>query len=118
MTKFTMERGRFEGLMTKYLQTENGRTFLAAYLRLHPVKAEPVDSARQEQQERFRLTGEGPVTRLGRLGYAVEQFTPYHFRIEGVADFWLPRQKWRFIRTGQSGVGLDSFVRALRSEAN
>lgn len=45
----------------------------------------------------------GPVERIRAMGFEVRQFSPYHFRVEEVFEFWLPRGKWHDMRTGERG---------------
>jgi hypothetical protein len=44
-----------------------------------------------------------PVEQIRALGYAVREFTPWHFRVADCIDFWLPRGKWHDLRTGERG---------------
>lgn len=44
-----------------------------------------------------------PATQLREWGYDVVQFTPWHFRVEGRLDFWLPRGKWYDFATHEKG---------------
>lgn len=46
-----------------------------------------------------------PAATLRKQGYQVVQFSEYHFRIEGVFDFWLSRRgcKWWYQTTGERG---------------
>jgi hypothetical protein len=45
----------------------------------------------------------GPVERLRELGHEVRQFTEYHYRVDGVFDFWYPRGRWHDLVTLERG---------------
>ena len=45
----------------------------------------------------------GPAEKLRKMGYEVVQFSEYHFRVEDVFDFWLPRGKWHYRTTDTRG---------------
>jgi hypothetical protein len=45
----------------------------------------------------------GPAEKLRELGHEVRQFTEYHYRVDGVFDFWYPRGRWHDLVTGDRG---------------
>lgn len=49
---------------------------------------------------------------LLELAYEVQEFTPYHFRIEGVLDIYPTNKKYHDLRTGKRGYynDLNEFV--------
>jgi hypothetical protein len=46
-----------------------------------------------------------PAEKLRKLGYEVQQFSVYHFRVEGVLDFWMGSRgcKWWYRTTDERG---------------
>jgi hypothetical protein len=44
-----------------------------------------------------------PVTQLREMGYIVEQFNEYHFRVEHCFEFWLPHGRWHDMDSGERG---------------
>lgn len=57
-----------------------------------------------------------------QAGLDWQRFSPYHFRIEGLIDFWIPRGKWyvQFIDRHHShlferGVGSQDLIACLRA---
>ena len=45
----------------------------------------------------------GPASQLRKMGFTVHAFSEYHFRVNDVFDFWLPRGKWHDLVTGDRG---------------
>lgn len=45
----------------------------------------------------------GPAEKLREMGFEVKQLSPYHFRVNGEFDFWLPRGKWHDLVLGDRG---------------
>lgn len=64
---------------------------------------------RRERQER-RNELPASIERLVRSGFDYVRFSPHHFRIESIADFWPAREKWLFLKSGQKGQGLQSLI--------
>jgi len=47
-------------------------------------------------------------------GFDYVQFSPYHFRIENIAEFWPTSGRWRFVGRNLDGVGTQSLIDELK----
>ena len=43
------------------------------------------------------------IERFRALGYTVEQFTVWHYRVNDQIDFWYPKGRWHDLITGERG---------------
>jgi len=51
---------------------------------------------------RKEFLGMDVADELRKMGYKVQKFTEWHFRVSWM-EFWLPRGKWHDMRTGDRG---------------
>ena len=52
------------------------------------------------------------ISRIAALGYVIQRFSPYHYRIQNRVDFWPSSEKWYELR-GKGGLGIESLLEHL-----
>lgn len=58
------------------------------------------------------------MDRLVDAGFDYTQFSPYHFRIENLAEFWPTSGRWRFVGRNLDGTGVGSLIEELNKTLN